>query len=66
MGKCWTFARVHHQALQGLRDVFKAQENKAVRVGKGGKNAWCMFNECMASIHTGTGEGGRGNVCVAY
>jgi hypothetical protein len=32
MGKCWTFARVTPQALKALREVYKAEENKAVRV----------------------------------
>ena len=32
MGKCWTFARVAPKALAGLREVYKAEENKAVRV----------------------------------
>lgn len=32
MGKCWTFARVNHQMLESLRGVYKADENKAVRV----------------------------------
>lgn len=32
MGKCWTFAGVNNQALKALRAVYKAEENKAVRV----------------------------------
>lgn len=32
MGKCWTFAPVNFKALKALREVFKAEENKAMRV----------------------------------